>query len=140
MYTGEYNYAIDEKGRIVVPAKFREMLGFSFYITRSLDDCLMLYDAIKWKELEDKVNSLPFTNKGARDLRRFILGSAHQIEIDKQGRILIPQSLREHAQLNDDVVFVGIGSSIEIWNKNKWEKLINQDSNEIASSMEGLGI
>ncbi|MDO5564544.1 MAG: division/cell wall cluster transcriptional repressor MraZ [Eubacteriales bacterium] len=141
MYTGEYNHTIDEKGRLIIPTKFRELLGNSFVVTKSLDGCLSIYDSIKWDELEKKLNQLPMTNKSARELKRFLLGGANIVELDKQGRILITQPLRKSAKLLGDISLVGVGDHIEIWNTEEWNKISNYgDFENIAQSMEGLGI
>lgn len=141
MFTGEYHHNLDAKGRLIIPARFRENLDDEFVITRGLDGCLSLYANMEWKDLEDKLNLLPMTNKRARTLKRFLMGSACYCELDKQGRILIPQSLREKAELKKDVILLGVGDHIEIWNSEEWKEN-NEffDSDELAEDMEGLGI
>ena len=109
MFTGEYHHNLDTKGRMMIPAKFREDGYNEFTLTRSLDGCLSLYAIPEWKELEEKLQALPMTSKQARTLKRFLLGSAISCECDKQGRILIPQTLREKASLEKDVVLLGVG-------------------------------
>ena len=115
MFMGEYNHTIDAKGRLIVPAKFREILGDNFIVTKGLDGCLFVYPNDEWTRFEEKLKSLPLTNKNARQFTRFFLAGAAACEVDKQGRILLPQVLREFASLEKDVVLVGVASRIEIW-------------------------
>ena len=117
MFMGEYNHTIDTKGRLIVPAKFREELGESFVITKGLDGCLCVYTNDEWTSFEGKLRALPFTNQNARKMTRFFMAGATTCEIDKQGRILIPGVLREFAELEKDVVLVGVASRVEIWSK-----------------------
>ena len=106
MFMGEYSHTIDAKGRIIVPAKFRESLGDNFVVTKGLDNCLFVYTSEDWRKFEEKLRTLPLTNKDARKFTRFFLAGAAEMEIDKQGRILIPSVLREFAALEKDVVLV----------------------------------
>ena len=106
MFMGEYSHTIDAKGRIIVPAKFRESLGDNFVVTKGLDNCLFVYTSEDWRKFEEKLRTLPLTNKDARKFTRFFLAGAAEMEIDKQGRILIPSVLREFAALEKDVVIV----------------------------------
>lgn len=141
MFKGEYNHTIDAKGRLIVPSKFREQLGDEFVVTKGLDGCLFVYDNSEWSRFEEKLRALPLTNANARKFTRFFLAGASDCEVDKQGRILLPAVLREFAGLEKEVVFVGVGSRIEIWNKATWlEKSVYDDMEEIAENMEGLGI
>ena len=117
MFMGEYNHTVDAKGRLIVPSKFREQLGDEFVITKGLDNCLFVYDNSEWAALEEKLRALPITNTAGRKFSRFLLGSAATCEVDKQGRILLPSVLREFAGIGKDAVLVGVGSRIEIWNK-----------------------
>ena len=141
MFMGEYNHAIDLKGRIIVPSKFRETLGDEFVITKGLDGCLFVYDNSEWAAFEKKLKALPLTNKDARAFVRFFLAGAAGVEVDKQGRILIPHVLREFAQIAKEVVLVGVASRIEIWSKERWEAASNYDDmEEIAEHMADLGL
>ena len=117
MFIGEYSHTIDAKGRLIVPSKFREQLGDEFVVTKGLDGCLFVYENSEWKSFEEKLHALPLTNANARKFSRFFLAGACACEVDRQGRILIPSVLREFAKLEKDVVLVGVGSRIEIWNK-----------------------
>ena len=142
MFMGEYNHTIDAKGRLIVPAKFREILGDNFIVTKGLDGCLFVYPNDEWTRFEEKLKSLPLTNKNARQFTRFFLAGAAACEVDKQGRILLPQVLREFASLEKDVVLVGVASRIEIWSRERWDKSMNTydgDMDEVAENMESLG-
>ena len=142
MFMGEYNHTIDPKGRLIIPAKFREALGDEFVVTKGLDGCLFVYANTEWNNFEEKLRTLPLTNKNARQFTRFFLAGAAACEVDKQGRILIPQALREFAKLEKDVVLVGVASRIEIWSKEVWEESISTydtDMDEVAENMENLG-
>ena len=141
MFMGEYNHTIDAKGRLIVPSKFREILGDAFVVTKGLDGCLFVYDNEEWKLFEEKLRALPITNKEARQFVRFFLAGATEAEVDKQGRILIPNVLREFAELIKDVVLVGVGSRIEIWGKERFEnEAVFEDMDEIAEHMAQLGL
>ena len=142
MFMGEYNHTIDPKGRLIIPAKFREALGDEFVVTKGLDGCLFVYANTEWNNFEEKLRTLPLTNKNARQFTRFFLAGAAACEVDKQGRILIPQVLRVFAKLEKDVVLVGVASRIEIWSKEVWEESISTydtDMDEVAENMENLG-
>ena len=141
MFMGEYNHTIDAKGRVIVPSKFRETLGEEFVVTKGLDGCLFVYDNSEWAAFEEKLKSLPITNKDARAFVRFFLAGAASVEVDKQGRILLPGSLREFADLQKDVVLIGVGSRIEIWSRERWEDTASfEDMDEIAEHMADLGL
>ncbi len=140
MFMGEYNHSIDVKGRIIVPAKFREDLGEEFVVTLGLDGCLFLYPDSEWREFVEQLKHLP-GNRQARQLQRYFLAGATTCEIDKQGRILIPAKLREHAKLEKEVVFVGVLGKIEIWSKELWDANDDYgDMETIAENMSELGI
>ena len=141
MFMGEYNHTIDAKGRLIIPSKFREVLGDEFVVTKGLDGCLFVYENTEWKALEEKLHALPLTNANARKFSRFFLAGATTCEVDKQGRILLPAVLRDFAGIDKDAVLVGVGSRIEIWSKDAWnESNTYDDMEEIAENMEGLGI
>ena len=136
---GEYNHTIDAKGRVIVPAKFREELGDKFVLTLGLDGCLFVYPDEEWENFVNKLRELP-GSKEARQLQRYFMAGAVTCEVDKQGRILIPLKLREKAELCKDVVFVGIVGKIEIWSKERWEKNTYDDMDTVAEHMSDLGI
>ena len=141
MFMGEYNHTIDPKGRLIIPSKFREALGDTFVVTKGLDGCLFVYDNEEWNAFEEKLKSLPITNKEARQFVRFFLAGAAEVEVDKQGRILVPNILREFAQISKDVVLIGVASRIEIWSKERFEGMAAyEDMDEIAEHMEQLGL
>ena len=141
MFMGEYNHTIDAKGRLIVPSKFREALGDEFVVTKGLDGCLFVYDNKEWSAFEEKLKALPLMNKESRKFVRFFLAGAASVEVDKQGRILIPSKLRMAAGLEKEVVFVGVLSKIEIWSKERWEKNDCYDNmDEVAEHMSGFGL
>lgn len=141
MLIGEYEHSLDAKGRLIMPAKLREDIGEKFIITKGLDGCLFAFSIAEWKIFEEKLRSLPISNKDARKFSRFFFAGAIDCEIDKQGRFLISSNLREFAELEKDVIIVGMDSRIEIWSKEKWNKFDEDISaDEIAEKMEMLGI
>ena len=141
MFMSEYNHTIDAKGRLIIPSKFREALGDEFVISKGMDGCLYVYANEDWNAFEQKLTSLPVTNKSARQFARFFLAGAASVEVDKQGRILVPGNLREFAKLDKDVVLVGVGSRIEIWSKDQYDTISDDvDMDGIAQGMEELGL
>ena len=141
MLMGQYNQKVDTKGRAIVPAKFREELGEKFVITKGLDQCIFGFTESEWNILAEKIGSLSLTDKNARKFVRFFLAGAATLETDKQGRVLIPAELRAYASLEKDIVWVGAGKRIEIWNPDKWaENTEYDDMDEIAEHMSELGI
>ncbi len=142
MFIGEYLHAVDNKNRIIVPSKFREELGNKFIITKGLDGCIYAYTLEEWKLLEEKLVKLPLTSKNARAFTRFFFSGANEIELDKQGRALIPQSVLDYADIDKEVVSIGVSNRIEIWSKEKWEEYnsSNIDFDDIAEQMSDLGI
>mgnify|MGYP003421806946 CR=1 FL=1 len=141
MLIGEYEHTLDAKGRLIMPSKLREDIGEKFIITKGLDGCLFAFSIEEWKKFEEKLRTLPISNKDARNFSRFFFAGAIDCEIDKQGRFLISSNLREFAELEKDVIIVGMDSRIEIWSKEKWNKFDEDISaDEIAEKMEMLGI
>lgn len=143
MFMGEYLHTIDGKGRLIVPAKFREALGEKFIATKGLDHCLFVYPAEEWQALEEKLRALPFTQPDVRAFVRFFFSGATECEVDKQGRILLPANLREYAQLEKDVVLVGVSSRVEIWSQALWTDYSRQAEDAYtlaAESLVNLGI
>ena len=141
MFRGEHNHTIDAKGRLIIPSKFRELLGEEIILTRGLDGCLSIYPMDEWEAFEEKLRSLPLTNKNARTFSRFFVSGATSCELDKHGRILVPQTLREFAGLVKDVVFAGSLNRIDVWDKDKWSQICNYDDMDtIAESMDEMGI
>ena len=141
MFMGEYNHTIDAKGRLIIPSKFREVLGEEFVITKGLDGCLFVYDNQEWNAFEEKLKALPLNKKDNRQFVRFFLAGAAEVEVDKQGRILLPAVLREFAGLEKEVVSVGVLKRIEIWDKNRWQDTNTYDDmDEVAEHMAELGL
>ena len=143
MLIGEFEHNLDAKGRMIMPAKIRYDVGDTFVITKGLDGCLFGFSMNEWNNFEEKLKTLPLTNKNARDFVRFFLSGAVEAEVDKQGRFLIPANLREYAGLTKETIITGVGTRIEIWDKDKW-KTYNSDENlsadEIAENMANLGM
>jgi MraZ protein len=143
MFLGEYQHSLDSKGRIIVPSKFREELGSSFIATKGLDNCLFLYPMDEWRTIEEKLRSLPFTRADVRSFARFFFSGASELEIDKQGRILLPSNLRDYAMIEKEMVIIGVGSRVEIWAHEKWAEY-NQAAESsyelIAENLVGLGL
>ncbi len=140
---GEFNHSIDAKGRLIVPSKLREQLGLTFVVTRGQDGCLDAYPNDAWEEFEARIDALPSMNSEARSIQRFFRSGATDVEIDNQGRILLPQTLRDFAKIEKEVVIVGNGNKAEIWSKDKWEEINNIDNldfNKIASNFESAGL
>ena len=142
MLLGEYFHNIDAKGRIILPSKFRSELGERFIVTKGFDGCLYGYSVEEWKNIEDKIKTLPqVTGKDVRNFTRFFFSSAIECEIDAQGRILISTTLRDFAELSKEVVIIGVSSRIEFWSKSKWEEYNkNLDADDISEKMAYLGI
>lgn len=139
MFMGEYNHTIDEKGRLIIPAKFREELGSEFVVTKGMDGCLFVYNDEEWQKIETKLKALPLTNPNARMLQRHMLAGAAMVELDKQGRILLPQVLRTFAGLDKDVALLGVSGRVEIWNKEKWDiKNAETDIDTVTSQLDNL--
>jgi MraZ protein len=136
--TGEYSHTLDAKGRLFMPAKLREELGEAFYLCKGLGGCLFVYSAQNWEEFEEKVNAMPITK--AIKIQRNIFPTAGRCEPDTQGRILIPQKLREYAKLDKSATVVGMGNHTEIWNTEAWEAVsAEQTDDTLAESMIELG-
>jgi len=143
MFIGEHQHSLDDKGRLIIPSKFREGLGYEFVMTKGLDNCLFVYPKKEWQILEEKLKSLPLTNKDARAFIRFFFSGASECELDKQGRVLIPSNLRDHSKLEKDAVVIGVSTRIEIWSKTEWESYNDDDNlsyDSIAEKMAELGI
>lgn len=143
MLIGEYEHSLDAKGRLIMPSKLRESIDEKFIVTKGLDGCLFGFSKQEWTNFEEKLKTLPLTNKNARDFVRFFLSGATECEIDKQGRFLIVANLRQYASMEKDVVIIGVGTRIEIWNKQKWEEYNSEENisaDAIAENMTLLGI
>lgn len=141
MFFGEYEHTIDTKGRVIIPAKLRDALGESFIIAKGLDGCLSVYSMEQWTAFEAKLQALPLSQPDARAFARFFFSGATEGELDKQGRVMIPSNLREHAGLTKDVVIAGAGNRLEIWDKEKREQYLATTASpeEMAAKMSDMG-
>ena len=142
MFTGEYRHTVDEKGRIAVPAKFRAQLGAGAVVSRWLDACLAIHTTQGWDSLAAKVAALPITDQNARRFQRLIFAGAAEVELDRQGRVLLPAYLREHIDLGTEAVVVGSRDHAEIWVPATWATYAQglEDPDELAQAFQGLGI
>ncbi len=147
MFRGRYEYTIDSKGRVSIPSKFKEILNQQYddrLVITNYDHCLVAYPHQEWSVIEEKVKSLPpLGKKDSRAFLRFFYSSGIDCEIDRQGRVLIPQSLRDYANLQKDVVLVGSGKKIEIWNKERWQEEFrkSQESfDQVTDTLTNLGL
>jgi len=141
VFRGEFQHTIDDKGRMIVPAKFRHLLGERFIVTKGLDSCLWAYPMDECKEPEAKLRTLQITKPDARAFVRFFASGATECELDKQGRILVPSNLREYAGLDRDVVVIGVITRAEIWDRDSWERYSSSLSPDaIAEKIVDLGI
>ncbi len=143
MFIGEYAHNLDEKGRLAIPVKFRRDLSKGAVVTRGLDNCLFLYTKTEWEKLAEKLATLPISQSNSRAFSRLMLAGAMDVEIDKQGRVVLPEYLRVFAGLKKNVVLAGLYNRAEIWDEEKWKTYKSQtetNSNEIAEKMAELGI
>lgn len=135
---GEYHHNVDEKGRMIIPAKFRDGLGSSFVMTRGLDRCLFVYPPEEWRKLENQLKELPFTKKDARAFTRFFFSGAAECELDKQGRVNIASPLREFAQLEKECVIIGVSNRVEVWSKENWETYFAESEDSFSEIAENI--
>lgn len=142
MLIGEFSHGMDKKNRIIIPSKLRDGLGETFIMTKGLDSCLYIYPKNEWQIFEQKLKSLPLTDKNVRSFVRFFFSGANEMEPDKMGRVLIPQSLLSYAGIEGEVVSVGMMDRVEVWSKEKWEAYneSEMDMDTIAEKMNELGI
>ncbi|HSR05013.1 MAG TPA: division/cell wall cluster transcriptional repressor MraZ [Proteiniclasticum sp.] len=142
MLIGEFSHGMDKKNRIIIPSKLRDGLGETFIMTKGLDSCLYIYPKDEWQTFEQKLKSLPLTDKNVRSFVRFFFSGANEMEPDKMGRVLIPQSLLSYAGIEGEVVSVGMMDRVEVWSKEKWEAYneSEMDMDAIAEKMNELGI
>ena len=143
MFIGEYSHNLDDKGRLAIPAKFRRELAKGAVVTRGLDSCLFLYTKKEWEKLAEKLAALPISQSNSRAFARLMLAGAMDVEVDKQGRVVLPEYLRIFAGLKKNTVIAGLYSRIEIWDETKWDTYKQQtenNSNEIAEKMSELGV
>jgi len=128
LFYGEYQHTIDPKGRIIIPAAFREELDVKFMIAKGLEGCLFIFSMPKWNSLVEKIETLPLSNTKAREFSRFFFSSAAECKVDSHYRILIPPELRAHAGLEKDVTIVGVGNRVEVWSRDRWENYMGGES------------
>lgn len=142
MFTGEYRHAVDDKGRIAVPSRFRGQLAGNVVVARWMDSCLAVFPMAAWEELATKVGSLPMTDPNARLLQRQLFAGAFETVLDRQGRVLVPQQLREHAGLEGEALVLGAREHAEIWSPARWAEYSRglQDPDAFAQAIAGLGI
>lgn len=138
MFMGEYHHSIDDKGRLIIPSKFRAELGDKFVITRGIENCLFAYSMERWETIVNKLESLPFTKKDARNFTRFFLSGATVAEFDKQGRINITSPLIGYASIEKDCVVIGAGDRLEIWSNKAWENFFDSASINMSDIAENL--
>lgn len=138
MFMGEYHHTIDDKGRIIIPSKFRYELGDKFILTRGLENCLFAYPEKEWNLIVEKLNKLPFTKKDARNFSRFFLSGATIVEFDKQGRINISSPLVTYADLKKECVIIGVGDRLEIWDKEEWNHFFDNSKDSMSDIAENL--
>lgn len=122
MFMGEHFHSLDDKSRLIVPAKFRQGLGDRFVATKGLDGCIFVYPESEWNLLEQNLKNLPFTKGDFRAFSRLFFSGASECEFDKQGRFVLPQNLREYARIDKDVAIVGVSNRVEVWSKAEWQK------------------
>lgn len=138
MFLGEFRHSIDKKGRVILPAKFRDALKDGVVVTRGLDNCLWIFSKTEWMQVEDGIRKLSLTKNNARKFTRFLLSGASEEELDRQGRISLPQQLREHAGLERDIVIIGVSDRLEIWSKENWDKYAKEAEESFADVAEEL--
>ncbi len=140
MFRGEHHYSLDDKGRIVLPPRFRAALGNRVVVTRGLDECVAVYSPQEWTKNEKKLRGLSVSR---RDFVRFVLASAEDIELDRQGRMTVPAHLREYAKIDRDAVVVGVGSRLEIWSLPNWQRYlarVQAEATTIAGELKDLSL
>jgi transcriptional regulator MraZ len=143
MFLGEYDHNMDDKGRLAVPARFREDLSDGVVITRGFDLCLMGFPRAMWEQLAGQVSALSLGQGDARNLRRLLFSNAADLQLDRQGRVLIPQNLRDYAGLNEQVIVAGLNTYFEIWSRERWREVLNGldvNGSAIAEQLAALGI
>ena len=138
MFIGEYHHTIDEKNRIIIPAKFRQELGKEFIVTRGIENCLFVYPLENWAKITAKLNSLPFTKKDARTFNRFFMSGATSVELDKQGRVNVTAPLIDYANIVKDCVIIGTGDRLEIWAQEAWNDFFNSTKDSMSDIAENL--
>lgn len=143
MFIGEYQHTVDDKGRLAIPAKFRKALSKGVVVTRGLDNCLFVFSAEEWKNLAQKLASLPMSQANSRAFARLMLAGAMDVKLDSQGRVMLPEYLRQYAKVSRDTVIAGLYNRLEVWDRKSWDRYktkTESNSNGIAEKMGELGI
>ncbi|MDO4778665.1 MAG: division/cell wall cluster transcriptional repressor MraZ [Tissierellia bacterium] len=143
MFIGEFTHSIDDKGRVIMPSKFREILGDKFYVTKGMEGCVFVYEESEWNRLEEKTRQLKLTSKKAREFARLFYAPAREVEFDKQGRFVIPQNLRDFAKIKKEATIIGVSTRIEIWDKDIYKEYIdgsNMDYDKVFEDFDDLDI
>lgn len=138
MFIGEYHHSIDDKGRLIIPAKFRDELGEKFIVTRGIENCLFVYSEESWTKIVNKLETLPFTKKDARQFIRFFLSGATQAEFDKQGRINLTSPLISYANIKKECIVIGTGDRLEIWSEESWNEFFLSAKDSMSDIAENL--
>jgi MraZ protein len=138
MFTGEFQHTLDVKGRVIIPSRLRDGLGDRFVVTRGLDHCLFVYPSAEWVRLEQKMKQLPFTKSDSRAFMRMFFSGAMEVEADKQGRVLIPQNLRDYASIEKEVMFIGVSNRVEVWSETAWKEYLNEAAGNYEELAEKL--
>ncbi len=143
MFIGEYNHSVDVKGRLAIPVKFRDAFAEGAVVTKGLDECLVVYPRSEWDKLADKLSKLPISQSNTRAFSRLMLAGAMDLEIDKQGRVMVPEYLREYAEMKKKVIIAGLFNRLEIWDEEKWKLYksnTEKSSGQIAEALGELGV
>ena len=143
MFIGEYHHSIDDKSRLAIPVKFRGDLSFGATVTRGLDNCLFLYTKVEWEKLAEKFANLPLAQANSRAFARLMLAGAMDVEVDKQGRVLLPDYLKSYAGLKKDVTIAGVYNRLEIWDEAVWaayKQKTEESAGDIAEKLSELGV
>ena len=138
LFTGEYLHTLDQKNRVIIPARLREGLGDLFMITRGLDRCIFVYHLNEWARIEQKVKELPLTRRDVRAFTRYFFSGAAEVEIDRQGRVLIPQGLREYAGIEKEVMVIGVSNRVEVWSAEAWREYTSAENLNFEAAAEKL--
>ena len=142
MFYGEYEHSIDRKGRLIIPSKFREVFKENyverFFVTRGLDTCLFVFAEDEWKKQENRFRSLSFTSREAREFNRLYFSGACEVTCDKQGRILVPQYLKDFAKIKSEVIIVGVSSRMEVWSRDLWQEFYKNTKDSFEKIAENI--
>lgn len=138
VFTGEYLHTLDQKGRLIIPARLREGLGETFMISRGLDRCIFVYHLDEWGRIEQKVKDLPLTRSDARAFSRYLFSGAAEVETDRQGRVLIPQGLREYARIEREAMIIGVSNRVEVWSAGAWKEYTSAENLDFEAAAEKL--